>query len=114
IHGVIGETGVGLSGGQRQRLGIARALYTEPLVLVLDEATSSLDTQIESEITKELEQLAGQVTIVTVAHRLATIRNHDLICYLREGKVISKGKFDELIDQVPDFKLQAKLAGLLE
>ena len=108
----IGERGESISGGQQQRLGIARALYTEPLVIVMDEATSSLDTATESRVTQSMQELQGEVTFITVAHRLATIRDYDQVCYLDGGKIKGMGTFDEVVAQVPDFAIQAQLAGL--
>lgn len=113
IESLIGERGQAISGGQQQRLGIARALYTDPLVLVMDEATSSLDTATERRITESMEELRGRVTFITVAHRLSTIREYDQICYLDQGRVLGSGTFDEVVSQVPDFKVQAHLAGLI-
>ena len=108
----IGERGVRLSGGQRQRLGIARALYTRPLLLVLDEATSALDAETERAIVQTLDELEGQVTTITVAHRLATVRRADLMLYLESGRIVNSGTFDEVRAAVPDFDRQASLLGL--
>lgn len=82
----IGERGVRLSGGQRQRLGIARALYTDPEIIVMDEATSSLDTETESLIIEEINNLHGRKTLVIIAHRLTTIENCDLVYKMKNGK----------------------------
>ena len=108
----VGERGSMISGGQKQRLGIARALFTSPKLLVLDEATSSLDGQTESEISKAISQLAGEVTVIIVAHRLSTVRSVDQVIYVDNGKIIAKGTFDEVRLQVPDFDVQAKLVGI--
>jgi ABC-type multidrug transport system fused ATPase/permease subunit len=109
---VIGEAGVRISGGQRQRLGIARALYTRPLLLVLDEATSALDAETERAIVDTLRDLEGDVTTVTVAHRLATVRHCDIVAYLEGGRLLASGTFDEVIAAVPNFAHQASLLGL--
>jgi ABC-type multidrug transport system fused ATPase/permease subunit len=108
----VGEYGVGLSGGQRQRLGIARALLTKPKLIILDEATSSLDAQTESEINQAIYNLKGSVTVVIIAHRLSTARNADKVAYLSNGKIETLGSFDEVRKQIPDFDSQAKLMGL--
>ena len=108
----IGERGVSLSGGQQQRLGIARALYTDPLVLVLDEATSSLDTKTEDEVTRSIRSLQGEVTLISVAHRLSTIKDYDRICYLDGGRIVASGTFAEVAKSHPAFGEQVALAGL--
>lgn len=112
IHGRVGERGLALSGGQRQRLGIARALYMNPLVLVLDEATSALDTGTEAAVAKAISELHGEMTVISVAHRLSTIRNNDLVCFMKEGSIVSRGSFEEVVEQNPDFAEHAALAGL--
>lgn len=109
---VIGERGVRLSGGQRQRLGIARALYTRPLLLVLDEATSALDAETEQSITSTLRELEGEVTTITIAHRLATIRFVDEVLFLRGGVIEARGSFEQVRSSTPDFDRQAQLLGL--
>ena len=108
----VGDRGARLSGGQRQRLGIARAMFTKPQLLVLDEATSALDGVTEASISESINVLKGRVTLVLIAHRLSTVLNADKLAYLSEGKVISVGTFDEVRTLVPDFDVQAKLMGL--
>jgi len=112
IHSRIGERGYALSGGQQQRLGIARALYSDPLVLVLDEATSSLDTKTEDDVSRAIRGLQGELTIVSVAHRLSTIKDYDRICYLDDGRVLGLDSFYGLAHAVPAFGEQVALAGL--
>ncbi|MET1153681.1 ATP-binding cassette domain-containing protein [Arthrobacter sp.] len=112
LDALVGERGMALSGGQRQRLGIARALYDNPRVLVMDEATSALDTTTEAAVTTAIRQLHGDVTVITVAHRLATIRDADIVFFMRGGTVAAAGTFDEVVATVPDFAEQAALAGL--
>lgn len=112
IHGKIGERGMSMSGGQRQRMGIARALYSDPLILVLDEATSALDTKTESDVASAIQELRGEVTVVAVAHRLSTIRDSDQILFMSDGRIAAQGSFDELVGAVPEFAIQASLAGL--
>jgi len=108
----VGERGARISGGQRQRLGIARAMFTRPHLLVLDEATSSLDGETEANISDAIHSLRGSTTVVIIAHRLSTVRNADRVVYLSEGKILATGTFDEVRKAVPDFDLQAKIMGL--
>ena len=112
LNTLTGERGTGMSGGQRQRLGIARALYTNPRLLVLDEATSSLDGQTEKYISDSINSLHGRVTVVMIAHRLSTARNADFVIYMHQGSIIANGTFDEVRKQVPEFDNQARLMGL--
>ncbi len=94
---VIGERGVRLSGGERQRLSLARALLRHPRVLILDEATSSLDSENEEKIFRAIQRLHGAMTIVIITHRLATIRTADVIHVLDSGRVVDSGSWDELM-----------------
>ena len=112
INSQIGERGAKLSGGQRQRVGLARALVTNPKLIVLDEATSALDGMTEEIITNSISELKGIVTVIVIAHRLSTVRDADRVLYLQEGKVIAEGRFDDVRDSVPNFDKQAKLMGL--
>jgi len=108
----VGNRGTALSGGQRQRLGIARALFPKPKLLVLDEATSSLDGQTESAISKAINRMKGSVTLLIIAHRLSTVRNVDKVIYLDDGELVFQGTFEQVRDAVPNFDIQAKLMGL--
>lgn len=112
INGRVGERGLALSGGQRQRLGIARALYSDPLILVMDEATSALDTATEAAVAAAINSLHGEMTVVSVAHRLSTIRNNDQVCFMKEGTIVTRGSFEDVVAQNADFAEQAALAGL--
>lgn len=112
INTYVGERGAKLSGGQRQRLGIARAMFTKPKLLVLDEATSALDGQTEALISEAILNLSGKVTVIIIAHRLSTIKNVNKIVYLENGKVLAIGNFDEIRKQVPEFDAQASMMGL--
>jgi len=108
----VGEKGARISGGQRQRLGIARAMFTSPKLLVLDEATSSLDGETESAITEAIQQLKGSITVIIIAHRLSTVRDADHVLYMDRGAITASGSFEEVRLQVPDFDRQARLMGL--
>jgi ABC-type multidrug transport system fused ATPase/permease subunit len=108
----VGERGTKISGGQRQRLGIARAMITNPRLLVLDEATSSLDGETEANISEAIHKLRGSTTVVIIAHRLSTVKNADKIVYMKAGKVLSYGTFEEVRKSVPEFNHQADLVGL--
>ena len=108
----VGDRGTKISGGQRQRLGIARAMFTKPMLLVLDEATSSLDGETESNISDSIRNLHGKVTVVMIAHRLSTVMHADRVVYMNNGKIQAQGTFKEVRQSVPDFDRQAALMGL--
>ena len=97
----LGKLKDSLSGGQMQRLGLARAIYSKPNLLVMDEATSALDAESESEIQKTLEEMRGRVTVVVIAHRLNTIQHADKVILLEDGKVMDSGTFKELMTRNP-------------
>jgi ABC-type multidrug transport system fused ATPase/permease subunit len=105
----LSEMGSSLSGGQIQRIGIARALFTDPGILVFDESTSSLDSASENAIMKYILSFKGIKTIIVIAHRLSTIQSADRIIYLNEGRVIAEGDFDTLQKLVPQFEEQVSL-----
>ena len=96
IDTLIGEKGYRLSGGERQRIGIARAIYKDPQILILDEATSSLDTKTESLIQQALEEHLTKKTVISIAHRVSTLKNVDRIIVFGGGRIVEEGKFDEL------------------
>lgn len=93
---LIGDRGIKLSGGERQRLVLARAILRKPAILILDEATSSLDSENEAKIQEAIESLKGKMTIIVIAHRLSTIRNADQVIVLEQGEIIQQGKFNQL------------------
>ena len=112
LDSTISEWGSNLSGGQMQRMGIARALYNNPAILVLDEATSSLDASTEASIVGDLEILRKDKTLIVIAHRLSTIISADLVVYLNEGRIQDKGSFDEVRKRNPKLNEQAELLGI--
>lgn len=109
---LLGDHGTKLSGGERQRVGIARALLTRPGLIVLDEATSSLDGETEEAISNAIQGLKGTTTVIIIAHRLSSIINADLVVYLEGGKILATGSFNEVRLRVPRFDQQAKSMGL--
>ena len=108
----IGERGVTLSGGQRQRLAIARAFVRNAPILVLDEATASLDSKSEAEVQDAIDRLSENRTVLCVAHRLSTLRSMDKIIVLSQGKTIEEGTFKELLDKGEVFFGLAKAQGI--
>ncbi|HOO70789.1 MAG TPA: ABC transporter ATP-binding protein [Spirochaetota bacterium] len=103
---VVGDRGIRLSGGQNQRIGIARAIYNDPAVLILDEATSALDGYTEKAIMDAVNNLSQKKTIIMIAHRLATVKKCDVIYVLKKGKIVESGTYDELIKTSAYFKEQ--------
>jgi ATP-binding cassette, subfamily B, bacterial PglK len=112
LDSFIDDRGGNLSGGQRQRLGIARAMMTNPKILVMDESTSMLDATSENVITKSIQGLRDSVTLVVIAHRLSTVKSAQKLIYVEDGRVLAEGDFETLRVKVPDFDKQAKLMGL--
>lgn len=112
LDSLIGERGIRLSGGQRQRLGIARALYSKPQLLILDEATSALDAETEKAVAETIHNLAHKITLIVIAHRIATVQELDQVIYMENGQIKARGRFDEVRAAVPQFERQAKLLGL--
>ena len=96
---VVGEGGASLSGGEKQRIAIARAIMKDAPIIILDEATANVDPENEKELTQAIENLTKQKTIIMIAHRLKTVRNADQILVVDKGKIVQKGKHDELVKQ---------------
>ncbi len=112
IESIVGERGMKLSGGQRQRLGIARALYSKPDIMVFDEATSSLDPVTEKAVTDAVYNNQDEVTLIVIAHRLSTVMKADLVILLENGELVTSGTFEEVRAKSPSFNQQAKLVNL--
>jgi len=100
-----------LSGGQRQRIGIARALYGGASVLVLDEATSSLDGITEAVIESAIQDLKGKATVITIAHRLTTVRHCDTVFMLEAGRISASGAYADLLQNNDTFRQMARVSG---
>jgi ATP-binding cassette subfamily B protein len=105
---IVGERGSRLSGGEKQRISIARAVLRDPRILILDEATSSVDVQTEGKIQKALENLTRGRTTIAIAHRLATLRNCDRLVVIEDGKVLESGTHAELMEKQGAFYDLAK------
>jgi ABC-type bacteriocin/lantibiotic exporter with double-glycine peptidase domain len=101
MHTIVGDRGVRLSGGERQRIGIARALYHEPELLILDEATSALDNETERQIVDSILGLGLSNTVIVIAHRLSTVENCDIVYLMRSGKIVDSGPFSLIIERTP-------------
>jgi ABC-type branched-subunit amino acid transport system ATPase component len=112
LESQVGDRGAKLSGGQKQRLGIARAILLEPKLLVLDEATSALDGTTEASISESIASLNKDLTVIVVAHRLSSVKNARKVVFLKEGKIIEVGSFEEIREKVPEFDLQMNKMGL--
>jgi ATP-binding cassette subfamily B protein len=96
---MVGERGITLSGGQKQRTALARALYANPPILMLDDALSAVDTYTEEEILSRLRHVMRQRTSLIVAHRVSTVREADQICVLQDGRIAERGRHDELVQR---------------
>lgn len=103
LDSIVGENGVKLSGGQKQRLAIARALLKDSKIIIFDESTSSLDNFAQEEVKEAIQNLSGNRTVITVAHRLSTIKNAQKIYFIDDGKIIDSGDFDELLNGCEEF-----------
>ena len=108
----ISDAGKNLSGGQRQRLGIARALLTQPKIVIFDEATSALDAETENRVSESILKLIGECTVIFIAHRLSVVRSADMIYYIDKGKIVNQGTFEQLRKLNTDFNNQANFMGI--
>lgn len=114
LETTVGEFGSNVSGGERQRIGLARAIICMPKLIILDEATSSLDSQTEEAITRSIKNLNGKCTVIVIAHRLSTIKEAKKIFYIDSGELVASGSFEEVRSRVTDFDYQALLSGIKE
>jgi ABC-type multidrug transport system fused ATPase/permease subunit len=105
----VGEYGNQISGGQRQRLGIARALFTSPKLLIFDEATSALDGETEALISQTIRELKGKCTVVLIAHRISSVINADKVIFMENGRITAEGSFEEVRRISPTFENQVNL-----
>jgi len=101
---LLGDNGVKISGGQKQRIAIARELYKTTKILLFDEATSSLDSETEKLIQKDIDELHGDKTVVLISHRLSTVRNSDYIFVIKDGRIVEQGSFDHLVKMGETFQ----------
>jgi len=109
---ILGDRGVLVSGGERQRLALARALLRKPSLLILDEATSSLDSENEKRIQNAIEKLHGKMTILIISHRLSTMRGADIIHVIEEGRLVESGTWNKLVAKNGRFKELCKAQGI--
>lgn len=109
---MLGNNGINLSGGQKQRIAIARELYRDVEILLMDEATSALDSETENEIKESLESIKGKVTIISIAHRLSTVKSADCLYLLEKGKIVAQGNFEELKNKSEYFRRLTELQGM--
>ena len=105
---MVGENGVKLSGGQKQRISIARAILKKSPIILLDEATSSLDTESERIVQNAINNLIKNKTTIIIAHRLSTIHKADKICVIKKGKLIDEGNHEQLIQKSEEYKILYK------
>ena len=105
----VGERGELLSGGEKQRLGLARALFRDPEILILDEFTSALDQHTEDKVMESVESFKGKKTVIVIAHKLRTLRNADKIMYINHGRILVFGTLEEVQKAVPDFGKQSSI-----
>ena len=99
-----GDGGKQLSGGERQRISLARAILKNAPIIVLDEATAFMDPENEEKMNRAIDEIVKDKTVLVIAHRLATIKNADKICVMKEGLCIAEGKHEELVEQCPEYK----------